>query len=472
MPRKLTFSSKFGYGTGSTIFAVKDTAFNTFLLFYYTQVLGLSGTLSGMALLIGLMVDAVTDPLMGSVSDNFRSRFGRRHPFMGMAAIPLSISFYLLFAPPSGMDQTGLFAWLTTFVICVRVMLTVFQVPYLALGAELSEDYVERTTIATYRTSFGFFSGVTIAIIAYSIFFPQTKAYLLGQMNAEGYPGFGLFCAVIITVMAAACIYLTRKEIPVLPVGTQSQQPLRIRRLLEELKMALKNHSFRIVFIASLFSGTIGGVYVNLGLHLNTYFWELDSKTLAFLSTSILFSAVISFVIMRWLEKIEKKTAFIVICLMSSLVGFIVVLRLLELLPENGSPLLFRILYLNTLYWYTLIIIQTILVASIIADTVDEGELITGVRQEGMYFAFLTFSTKAFSGLGTLFAGLIIDFIGLPAKVSPEAVDPEVIWNLGFFYGPVQGILWIIPILIFLRLRLSRQRLTEIRQKLTIRKTV
>ena len=331
-----------GYGIGSTVPAVKNTAFNTFLLFYYTQVLGLSGTLSGAALLIGLCFDAVTDPLMGSISDNFKSKFGRRHPFMAMAVIPLSLSLYLLFDPPAAMGRKGLFLWMTTFVIAVRLMLTLFQVPYLALGAELTEDYVERTTVSTYRTTFGFFSGIAATIIAFFIFFPETKTHQLGQMNAAGYPSFAIFCAIVIVIMAMVCILATRKEIPFLPRARENQSSLRLSRLYRELKLALSNPSFRIIFITTLFSGTLNGVYINIGLHVNTYFWEFNSRNLAILSTSLLFSAILTFFIMRWIEKFEKKKAYIATCLLTSFGSVLVLLRLFDLLPPNGSPILFK----------------------------------------------------------------------------------------------------------------------------------
>ena len=470
--RKLPYSSKCGYGLGSVVLAAKETAFSTFLMFYYTQVLGLSGTLSGMALLIGLIIDAITDPVMGSISDNLHSRFGRRHPFIACSAIPLSISIYLLFSPPSGMSQKGLFIWLTSFVVFARFMLTIFQVPYLALGAELTEDYVERTTISTYRITFGYFSAVSIMAAAFLLFFPETGKYGLGQMNAAGYPSLGLFCALIMLVMSAGFLSLTRKEIPFLPGPSANQLPLSVNRLLKELKLALTNQSFRIVFITSLFAGTIHGIYVNLGLHVNTYFWALNSKDLAMISTSVLLAAIIAFSLMKWIQNFEKKKAYIATVILSSLGSGLVLLRLFDILPPNGSPLLFNIIYINAVYIYTLVIIAAILVGSIIADTVDEGELITGVRQEGMYFAFLSFSSKAFTGLGSLFAGLIIDFIGLPAKISPVAVSPKVIWKLGVFVGPVQGLLWFIPFLIIIRLNISRERMNEIRRQLNERKKI
>ena len=116
-PENLRVSTKLFYGLGSVSEGTKNTAFNVFLLFYYNQVLGLSGTLSGAAIFVALCVDAITDPLMGSISDNFHSRWGRRHPFMYASALPMATFFYLLFNPflvfsPETLGQTGLFVWL------------------------------------------------------------------------------------------------------------------------------------------------------------------------------------------------------------------------------------------------------------------------------------------------------------------------------------------------------------------------
>ena len=124
---KLTVLNKIFYGTGQMSQGVKDTAFQTFVVFYFSQVLGLPAIMAGLAALIALVVDAITDPLMGDISDNWHAKLGRRHPFMIAAVIPFPLSLYILFSPPAGLDQQGLFLWLVTWSIVVRVMLTMFN---------------------------------------------------------------------------------------------------------------------------------------------------------------------------------------------------------------------------------------------------------------------------------------------------------------------------------------------------------
>lgn len=467
---RLSQSTKLGYGMGGIAVGVKDAAFNMFLMFYYTQVLGLKGSVAGIALLIGLIIDAVTDPIMGSISDNFSSKHGRRHPFMLISAVPLALSLFGLFSPINGLGQTGLFIWLTTFVVAVRVSLTIYLVPYLALGAEMTSDYVERTKLSAYRTTILWLGGVATASLSLGTLFKKTATHAIGQMNAAAYPIFGVVIGVVCVLAILACVYLTRNEIPKLPKSPPNPKPFRFKRLWHEVTLALRNPSFRVVAAASIFSGIIVGTHTNLNMHVNTYFWEFTSKNLAVISTAIFFSCFAAFIIMRRLERYDKRKVFIGTCFFSVFHNLLIVLRLLGLLPENGDPLLIKLAYLQVLYTTTLAIVQSILIGSIIADTVDEGELITNVRQEGIYFSFISFTTKGVSGFGALFAGFIIDAIGLPAKAVPGTVDPAVVFKLGLIIGPIIGTLWIIPLFIILSRKMTKERQQEIRELIRRRK--
>jgi Na+/melibiose symporter-like transporter len=105
----LRVHTKISYGIGQLGEGIKNSSFELFLFFYYNQVLGVSATLAGAATLVALAIDAVFDPVAGSISDSFRSRWGRRHPFMYAGAVPFGLMFYLLFAPPAGLSELGLF---------------------------------------------------------------------------------------------------------------------------------------------------------------------------------------------------------------------------------------------------------------------------------------------------------------------------------------------------------------------------
>jgi glycoside/pentoside/hexuronide:cation symporter, GPH family len=138
---RLRMGTKLSYGVGSIGEYAIYIAFNNWNFLFYNQVLGLSGTLAALAVTISLVVDAVIDPIVGSISDRLRSKLGRRHPFLYAAPIPLAVSFYLLYSPPAALTGISLFLWFTVFAIFHRVAMTFYSVPHLALGSELSSDY-------------------------------------------------------------------------------------------------------------------------------------------------------------------------------------------------------------------------------------------------------------------------------------------------------------------------------------------
>ena len=145
---------KLAHGFGAAAFGIKNNGFDYFLLLFYGTVIGLEPGLVGLAILIALVFDAVSDPLVGYWSDNFRSKWGRRHPFMYAAALPVAFSYFLLWNPPE-LSQTGLFLYLTCLAVLIRTFITFYETPSSALIPELSTDYDERTSLQSYRLFFG-----------------------------------------------------------------------------------------------------------------------------------------------------------------------------------------------------------------------------------------------------------------------------------------------------------------------------
>lgn len=174
--KKLSTSTKLFYGFGFSAQGIKDGLFQLFLFFYFNRVLGLDPALAGTASVIALMFDAVSAPLVGIISDKWTSlKWGRRHPFMFASALPMGLFTWLLFAPPAGLSEMVLFWWLTIFTILVRLSLTLFIVPGMSLGAELTDDYNERMEVTSYRIMFGAFVAPVVIIGGLLTFFVPTE---------------------------------------------------------------------------------------------------------------------------------------------------------------------------------------------------------------------------------------------------------------------------------------------------------
>lgn len=465
---RITVFTKLSYGVGQSAEAVKNNAFELFLFFYYNQVLGLPGTLTGLAIFIALCVDALTDPLIASLSDNCRSRWGRRHPWMYVSAIPLAAAFVQVFSPPSELSQSGLFVWLTLFAILVRLSMTLYQVPHLALGAELSDDYEERTAIVGYRTAFGLIGGGGLVIIAFSVFFKATPDFPNGQLNPEVYPGFGLLFALVMWLTIWWSAVGTHHCIPHLRNTKPYGGPFRVKRVVRELKSVFKTQPFRVLFLSMIFFFIMRGVQNTLSLHTTTFFWELtppqiQSVTLA-LMVGLIIGIPFSKPLSRWLD---KKWLFLISIAWALLfhVGP-VILRLFGWLPENGDPALIHFLIIASILGGMGAVQALIAGGSMIADISDIHEFSTGQRQEGMFFGGLAFAGKAASGLGHSIAGVAMDMIQFPTDAEPGAVASEMLRDLALIYGPGVGVIGLIALIIFSRYTVTRARIIKIQTAL------
>src|SRR5258706_7668183 len=235
------------YGSGALVDGMTSTAVNTFLFFYMTAVCGLSGSLAGASLVAALLVDSVADPLIGSLSDNTHSRFGRRHPWMAAASLPLLVSLGLLFSAPAMLKGWPLFFYLTAAAIGPRVSLSLFTLPHAAMGAELSDDYAERSNLVAHRVVYSIIAAILCPALVYVVFMPETSELL----HRAGFVPFGWACAFIAFIGAVASTFGTRETISRLhqiarPVGNP------LLRFLGEMKEVFRSRSFLILFIGSL----------------------------------------------------------------------------------------------------------------------------------------------------------------------------------------------------------------------------
>ncbi len=461
-------------GIGALPDTYKNFAFGTFLLFYYNQVLHLPAARASFAIMIALILDAISDPLVGSLSDNWRSRLGRRHPFMYAAALPLGVCLYFTFAPPVGLTETGLFLWLTCFAVLVRTAMTFFVVPWNALFAEFSDDYVERTAVVTFRYVVGWTGGILFTWATWTFIFPSSPQFTPGHLNPAGYETFALVLGFLVAGAAFLTTVLTHNEVPYLLQPTGAARPFSLPGVLREVRLALTNRNFLIVFIAILVGGAIGGVGGALAIYLQTYFWGLTPENLRWFVLAAL-GAAIAFIAIVPLQKRFDKERILLFCLTFNLLDGVVMvnLRLFDVLPANGEPLLLALLIANAVLSAALGTTAGIIGASMIADTLDHQELRTGQRQEGMFSAALSFSGKMTSGVGVFVGGLVLQYgLQFPAGVRPAAIEPDLAIRLGLIAGVGIPLLNLVPIVIVQRYRLTRETHAGIREQLRNRTAV
>ena len=163
----VSISTRFGFAASGTASGLVTNGIAYFLLLYYSQVLGLDAALAGLAMMLSLIVDAISDPLVGRWSDRLQHRLGRRHPFLYVSIIPISLAYYFIWAPPD-LGQTGLFFYLLGLAITLRFAVTLHVVPFNALLPELTKDYDERTQLMNFSYSGAWFFGTIMAVLMYA----------------------------------------------------------------------------------------------------------------------------------------------------------------------------------------------------------------------------------------------------------------------------------------------------------------
>ena len=468
---RVSISTRVAYGFGSISEGVKNTAFNTFLLFYYNVVLGLSGTLAGAAILLALVVDAITDPLVGSISDGWHGRWGRRHPFLYASALPMGVSFWLLFNPPAGLGSTGLFLWFTSFAVIVRVAMTLYSIPSNAMVAELTPDYDERTSLVSWRFFFGWAGGITIAQIGYRIFFAAKPGFEDGRLDAAAYGSFALVGALAIVVAILVCSLGTHRLIAGLEPA-EDPTPFTTTRLRGEMRDVFGNRSYLMLVFGALFASVAGGFNDVVGLYMGTYFWGFSSEQLATMGLFLVIALLAGVGLARPVsERFDKRRAAVLFATMGIFVGPLpIFLRLLGAMPPNGHPALMPLLIGHSVILVTGLIILGILLSSMIADVVDESELVTGKRQEGMFSSVIAFTSKATSGVGGFLAGVALDVIAFPKSAAPGTVPDDKLFLLGLAVGPCVFVLFLLSLVFLRRYRITRARHAEILDEIARRR--
>ncbi len=448
-------SQKVGYAIGDLAIAVRNAAVLNFLLFFYTNVVLLDAWLAGLALAIGRVWDGFNDPLVGYLSDRTRSRYGRRRPYLLAAALPLALSFWLLFRPPAGLEAMGAFLFLTITYVLLDAFFTLYATPYFALGAELTRDYHERTELVAIRALFhGLGALVTVVVLGWAAggqsptIGTATKLPSPEWMRGAFATGAGLL-AILMTgsglVTFAAC-----REIPAAHPSGQ----LSFRAFLRDLVSTLRNRPFRVV-LATFVVMTFGGA-MNQPLAVYVFRdWLGVRDDLPVVMLLYLVASTLSLAFWAWLSRRIGKNRAFELCIL----WIVVLLGLFPLLgPETPRPL-----FLAFMAAAGFGVGGYMLPTSIAADVIDHDELETGVRREGAFFGLWTLAMKLASALAIAFVGFSLDAIGY---VPNEAQSEGTLLALRLLYGPVPALFLLASLILFRRFPLTRESHAEIRRAL------
>lgn len=436
----MSFLRKVGYGLGIFGPMLGWVAAMQYLMYFYTEVVGLTPSRAGLIFLIGMVWDAVSDPLIGAIADRTRSRWGRYRPYLLFGAAPYGLSIALLFTPPEGTPELVFVAALGAHLL-FRTGYTVVYMPYTAMIARLTTDYDSRTDLTAFKTFFVFCGNLTVSFAFYAL------VVALGNGNERA--GF-LPAAALIGVVAAGttwlCFFSTQEQ----DVGVTKS----VRRGGMSVATIARDMAANRPFIM-LFAGVavFGGFY-GAELAMVPYFakyWFGDPEISRTLFTTQAVMSLASIPGWLWLgHRYGKKTVWI----MGTSLAAVGLLAIFALASDSVwvTAVLYGVANVGATGFILIFYAMT-------ADTVDWGEWRTGQRQEGITFGMISFANKFAGGVATGAAGMALAWVGF---VTDQTQTDATLLGMRVIGLLIPAVAFIVSALLMVTYPISKQRHEEI----------
>lgn len=432
----LSVREKIAYGLGDTASNFIFQTVMLFLTFFYTDIFGISPAFVGTMFLLVRVMDAVTDPLMGYLSDRTQSRFGRYRPYLLWFALPFAAISVLAFTTPD-LSQGGKQLYALGTYALLMLAYTAINIPYCALGSALTTNPAERVSVQSYRFVFAMLGGLIVS----SLTLPLVDYFGHGD-KAKGYQMAMVLMSIAGAVMFLLCFAGTRER-----DQTPRQEGMNFGRAFKSL---WANDQWRVLAGAAIFLLT-GQVLKNtLTIYYVKYCLNLPDMISLFVTCGMVGNILGVALAKKVADRVCKVKAYIVLQLLAAL------LSLVAWLVPTGATALALVLYVG---WCFTINMGTPMLWAKMADTVDYGEFKTGVRSTGMVYSSVIFFIKLGLALGGALAGWLLAAYGYQADV-PQHDDTRQGILLSFTLCP--AIASVLVALVMRYYRLDNRRVSEI----------
>lgn len=456
---KMNFRTKLAYGAGDLGPAITANIMAFFLLFFFTNVAGLSAGLAGTVLLIGKIWDAINDPIVGVCSDRTRSRWGRRYPWMIFGAIPFGIFYFLQWLVPNfSIDgaggQWGLFWYYVAIGVGFNMAYTAVNLPYTALTPELTQDYDERTTLNSFRFTFsigGSIFSLILAQVIFSVISNQGQQYLV----------LGGICAVISVLPIFWCVWGTYDRAETVRQRSNSDNLTESIPFLEQVKIALSNRPFLFVIGIYLCSWLAVQQTAAIIPYFVVNWMGLRSQDFTQIALTVQATALVMLFVWSAVSKRVGKRA---VYFMGMGVWVIAQAGLMLLQPGQVGLLYFLAVMagfgVSTAY---------LVPWSMIPDVIELDELQTGQRREGIFYAFMVLLQKFGLAAGLFMVGQALDAAGFIESVAgapiPQQPDSALL-AIRLAIGPIPTLVLILGLVLAYFYPITREVHAEILLKL------
>ena len=442
-----------GYATAELGINTVETLLRVYLLIYYTNVVGLDAGLGGLAVFLALAWDAVTDPLMGLISDRTRHRFGGRRGYLPIGGVLLATGTMALFWPPEIAGQAGKFAWLLGSYCFLNTGMTVLSVPYMAMAGEMTEDPHQRAVLFGWRFAFANVGAMCAAILPL-LFLREVAVTSESSGSAATMPQVSMIATAMVVISALISWRATRRV-------HFLQRPARAESILRAFTLPLRNPTFRPLLAAYVVATTGIGINATTFLYYYKYHLRLpEQQTQLVLAVFLL---VFTLSILIWVKLARRFGKRRPLVIAATVLAF-------------GNTAFYMLVPVGGFWWVMIFaavglaafVGSIVLFDTMLTDVLDHDHVSSGEVRSGLFFGVWRFASKLARGTSVLVVGLVLGAIGFQEQQEkqPDGVESALVW----LFGPGVGSFFLLSALILWRYRFDEHKQEQVR-RILVRRT-
>ncbi|MGN1201170.1 MAG: MFS transporter [Candidatus Caccovivens sp.] len=467
--KKLGFFTKLCYGTGNLGYGAMGQTVSSFIMFFATSVLGLSGLVVGITIAITSLWDGLSDPIIGYLSDRTKSKlFGRRLGHMLFATFALAINNVLLWLCPISNNHAVMVLWILGFLLLQETFNTFFATPYSALCIDIAPDYNDQTKTQGFKTVF-YILGLVLPSVLMYIFMPEGSG---AQFNRQGYINMAIINSTLVLICGIITIFGTIKRVRSMPnyhevmlENGEGQQKKKhnLKTIMAGYVETFKKKDFRTVMLGYSVS-LIAMVFISsVGMHLFTFCYHFSSTQISVLMFCLFGGAILSQLL--WVNVVKKydKRQTLIFALSVILFG----------IAMTSITFLFR-LYCTSdfIFWFVMPCLFICGVGSgalyslphsMYADVVTMEAFKTGVNNSGRYTGYYTFTYNFSNSIALLFIGVLLDLVKFDSSQPVQALSVQAGLGQIVFFG--SAIALTLAIIIFSKYNIKRSDVLKVQIK-------
>jgi len=436
--QKLSIKNMIGYGFGDFASNLVWQMLSLYLLFFYTDVFGISAAAAGTLFLVARVWDAINDPIMGSIVDKTHTKWGKFRPYLLFGAIPLGIASVLCFTTPDfSMNGKMIYAYVTYIVLGMTY--TIVSIPYSALTSSMTDDSHERTKLTTARMIFAMFGLLVVA---------AATEPLVGMFptKAIGYRNIMVIYSILAVALYWLCFALCKETVEVKPKHRAKAQNM--------FQVLFSNKPLFLITCTSLCTMIAGTMKSAMVIYYCKYNMDNEAFVTAALLTVVVFMILGNLLVPLVSKKVGKRKGMIIgnlIAIVGNIIFFFVPYENIVLMLAFTAIASIGMAFVGNLGW------------SMIPDTIEYGQWKTGIRAEGTVYSVFSFSQKLGHALGGALPGFILTFVHYVPNMQQTVVVQNTITHL---LTTIPNIFYMLAILSILGYEITEEKFKLIKEEI------